>query len=92
LASGGFYQLGYPGLGVDEGVAPLFAVDDWGLGALGAAMAGGFYGGLHLGDEGFGFGLGVDVRGDESDVFIDVGERVRGESEYGKAGFEDGGQ
>ena len=31
-ASGGFDQLGYPVLGVDEGLAPLFAVDERGVG------------------------------------------------------------
>ena len=85
MASGGFYQLGYPGLGVNDGFAPLFAVDDRGLGALAAALAGGFDGGLHLGDEGFGLGLRVDVRGDEADVFVDVGEGVWGESEDGES-------
>src|SRR5260370_33127004 len=34
LASGGFDQFGHPVLGVDEGLAPLFAVDDGGLGAF----------------------------------------------------------
>ena len=33
-ASGGFDQLGDPGLGVDEGFAPLFAVDDGSLRVL----------------------------------------------------------
>ena len=65
---------------MDEGLAPLFAVDDGGLGAGGAAVACGCDGGLHLSDEGFGFGLRVDDRGDEADVFVDVGEGVRGES------------
>jgi hypothetical protein len=58
---------------VDEGLAPLLAVDDGGVGAAFAALAGGGDGGLHLGDEGFGFGLGVDYGGDEADVFVDVG-------------------
>ena len=31
LASGGFDQFGYPVLGVDQGLAPFFAVDQWGL-------------------------------------------------------------
>ena len=30
-ASGGFYQFGDPALGVDEGLAPFFAIDQWGL-------------------------------------------------------------
>ena len=58
MASGGFDQLGYPVLGVDEGLAPLFAVDDGGAGARGAALAGGCDGGLHVGDEGFGLRVG----------------------------------
>jgi hypothetical protein len=73
LASGGFDQFGYPGLGVDEGLAPLFTVDDGGLGAALAALASGYDGGLHVRDEGFGFGLRVDYGGDEADVFVDVG-------------------
>jgi hypothetical protein len=79
-ASGDCYQLGYPGLGVDEGLAPLFAVDERGLGAALAAVACGFEGELHVGDEGLGFGLRVDDRCDEADVFVDVGEGVWGES------------
>lgn len=77
---------------MDEGFAPLFTVDDGGFGAASGTLAGGCYGGLHLGDEGFGFGLGVDVGGDEADVFIDVGYRVWGEGEDGQAGFEDCGE
>ena len=73
FASGGFDQFGYPGLGVDEGLAPLFAVDDWGVSAVRAAVACGCDGGLHLGDEGFGFGLRVNDGGDDADVFVDVG-------------------
>ena len=92
MASGGFYQLRYPGLGVDEGVAPLFAVDGGFLGEVGAALAGGFDGGLHRGDEGFGFGLRRDDGGDESDVFVDICQGVRGKSEDREAGFEDRGE
>ena len=39
LASGGLYQFGDPGLGVDEGFAPFFAVDGGDLGAALAALA-----------------------------------------------------
>ena len=49
-----------------------------------------FDGGLHLVDELFGGGGGVDYGGDEANVFVDVGEVVRGEGEDGQAGFEDG--
>ncbi len=91
-AAGGFDQLGNPGLGVDEGLAPLFAVDERSVGAGFAALARGFDGGLHPRDEGFGFGLRVDYCGDEADVFVDVGQRVRGECEDGQAGFQDCGE
>jgi len=57
---------------VDEGLAPLFAVDDGGLGAAFAALARGCDSGLHLRDERFGFRLCVDDAGDEADVFADV--------------------
>jgi hypothetical protein len=60
FTSCGFYQFGDPRLGVDEGLAPLLAVDGGGLGAAFAALACGCDGGLHLGDKGFGFGLRVD--------------------------------
>ena len=79
VAAGGFDEFGDPGLGVDEGLAPLFAVDDGRVSAGFAASARGFDGGLHFGDERFGFGLRVDVGGDEADVFVDVGEGVRRE-------------
>ena len=74
FASGCLYQFGDPGLGVDEGLAPLFAVDDWSVSAGYAAVARGCDGGLHLGDECFCFGLRVDYGSDEADVFVDVGE------------------
>jgi len=77
---------------VDEGLAPLLAVDDGGLGAAFAALAGGGDGRSHLGDEGFGFRLRVDYGGDEADVFVDVGEGVGGEGQDWEAGFEDRGQ
>jgi hypothetical protein len=92
FASGGFYQFSYPGLGVDEGLAPLFAVDDRGVGAGGAALARGCDGGLHVGDEGLGFGLRIDYGGDEADVFVDVGEGVRGEGQDWQAGLQDCGE
>ena len=43
-------------------------------------------------NEGFGFGSRVDYGGDEADVFVDVGEGVRRESEDGEAGFQDRGE
>jgi hypothetical protein len=92
MASSGFDQFGYPGLGVDEGVAPFLAVGYGDLGEVGAVLAGGFYGGLHPGDEGFGFGLRGDDGGDEADVFVDVGEGVRGEGYDWQAGLEDRGE
>ncbi len=92
FASGGLYEFGDPGLGVDEGFAPLFAVDDGGLGAALTALARGFDGGLHLVNEGLGFRLRVDQGGDEADVFVDVGEGVRRESENGQARFQDFGE
>ncbi len=92
MASSSFDQLSYPGLRVDEGVAPFLAVDDWSLGALSAALAGGFDGGLHLGKEGFGFWLCGYDGGDEADVFVDVGEGVRGEGYDWQAGLEDRGE
>jgi hypothetical protein len=92
LASGDFDQFGDPGLGVDEGLAPLFAVDERGFGARSCAVACGCDGGLHVGDEGFGLGLRVDMRSDEADVFVDVSERVRSECEDGQTGFEDRGE
>ena len=70
-ATGGFDQLGDPVLGVDERLAPLFAVDDWSVSAF-AAAACGCDGGLHLRDEGFGCELRVDDGGDKADVFVDV--------------------
>ena len=92
LASGGFDEFGYPGLGMDEGVAPFLTVDHGRLRAPGAPLSRGCDGGLHLGNDGFGFRLSVDVGGDEADVFIDVGERMRSEGQDGKAGFEDRGE
>jgi len=74
LASGGFDKFGDPGLGVDERFAPLFAVDDRGVGARSAALAGGCDGGLHVGDERFGFALCADNRGNQADVLVDVGK------------------
>jgi hypothetical protein len=90
-ATGDFDQLGDPVLGVDERLAPLFAVDSWSVSAV-AAPAGGCHGGLHLRDESFGCGLGVDDGGDEADVLVNVGQIVRGEGEDGEARFEDRGK
>ena len=77
---------------MDEGLAPLFAVDDGGLGAAFTALARGSDGGLHFGDDGFGCLLGVDYCGDEADVLVDVGEGVRGQGQDGEARFEDCGE
>ena len=71
-ATGDFDQLGDPVLGVDERLAPLFAVDSWSVSAF-AAPAGGCDGGLHPRDEGFGCGLRVYDGGDEANVLVDVG-------------------
>jgi hypothetical protein len=38
-AAGGIYEFGYPVLGVDEGLAPFFAVDAWGVRASGGFLA-----------------------------------------------------
>ena len=77
---------------MDDGLAPLFAEDHRRLGAIFGALAGGLDRGLHLGDERLGFCVCVDVCGDKADVFVDVGDRVRGQCEDGKAGFEDRGE
>ncbi|MCU1252300.1 MAG: hypothetical protein JWQ49_5329 [Edaphobacter sp.] len=77
---------------MDERLAPFLTVDDWGLSAGGASPACGCDGRLHLRDEGFGLGLGVDYCGDEADVFVDVGEGVGGQGQDGEAGFQDCGQ
>ena len=67
-----FDEFGDPGLRVNEGFAPLFAVNDWGFGAALAPLARGIEGGLHFGDEGIAFRLRIDHSGNEADVFIDV--------------------
>ena len=92
VAACGFDQFGDPGLGVDEGLSPLFAVDTGRVGGLSAAEERGFDGRLHLGDEGFAFGLCVDDGGDEAYVFVDVREAVRGEGQNREARFEDRGE
>lgn len=92
VATCGFDKFGDPGLGVDEGLSPLFAVDTGSVGGLSAAEARGFDGRLHLGDKGFAFGLCVNDGGDETDVFVDIGEAVRGEGQDREAGFENGGE
>ncbi len=79
VAACGFDQFGDPGLGVDQGFSPLFTVDTGRVGGLSAAEARGFDGRLHLGDEGFAFGLCVDDGCDEAYVFVDISEAVRGE-------------
>ena len=60
-ASGGFDQFGYPVLGVDEGLAPLFAVDCRAVGGVCCAVRVCVDGALHVGDELVAGGLGVDV-------------------------------
>ena len=90
--AGCFDEFGDPGLGVDERLAPFFAVHDRGLGTAFAAATRGFDGGLHLSDEGFGFGLCVDDGGDKANVFVDVGQGVGGEGEDREPGLEDCGE
>jgi hypothetical protein len=91
LSVGGGDEFGDPGLGVDEGFAPLFAVD--GLGWAGCRLrACVFDCGLEDVDEGFGGGKGVDLAGDEADVEVDVGEGGGREGEDGDVRFEDGGE
>ena len=77
---------------MDEGLAPLFAIDKGGFGAGFGPCPGGCDGGLHPGDKGFSLGLRVHMCRDKADVFVDVGEGVRGEREDGHAGFEDRGE
>ncbi len=90
-ASGCGDELGDPGLGVDEGLAPLFAVDG-GFWLAGCGFLCGKDGLLEGLDEGFGFGGAVDLARDEAGVVEDVGEGVRGEREEGDAGFQDRGE
>ena len=78
VTAGSFYQFGHPTLGVDERLAPFFAVDCRTVGGVCCGEAGLFDGGLHTGDELFADGVGVDCCGYEADVFVDVGEVVRG--------------
>jgi len=88
-AAGCCDEFGDPVLGVDEGFAPLFAVDflfGEGLGS-GADF---FDAVVELFIEGFAGFWGLDEVGEDSCVVGDVGEGVRGESEDGQAGFEDG--
>ena len=85
-ASGCGDKFGGPRLGVDEGLAPLFAVD----GGLGEDACVGLRGGegfLEGFDEGFGFGGAIDLAGYEAGVLEDVGEVVRRERQDGQAGF-----
>ncbi len=51
-----------------------------------------FDGGLHSGYELFAIEVSVNCRGYEADVFVDVGQGVRRESENGEAGFQDFGE
>jgi hypothetical protein len=92
LATGDFDQIGDPRLGVDEGLAPFFAVDDGGLGSRERLPAGHLDGGFHASDEGFAFSICVNYGGNEADVLVDVVEVVRGQCEDGQAGFQDRGQ
>ena len=90
--TGDIYQFGDPLLGVDEGLAPLFAVDDGGLGSCQRAMANHLDGRFHACNKGFAFAVGVDHGGDETDVFEDVVEIVGGEGEDGQTGFQNRGK
>ena len=51
-----------------------------------------FEGLLHVGDDGFGGGGGIDDGGDEADVVVDVDQSVWGEGKDGQARFENGGE
>ena len=90
--AGNVYQFGDPLLGVDEGFAPLFAVDDGCLGSSQRALANHLDGRFHASNEGFAFAVGVDHGGDETDVFVYVVEIVGSEGEDGQTGFQDRGK
>jgi hypothetical protein len=92
LATGNFDQIRDPGLRVDEGLAPFFAIDDGGLGSRERLPAGHLDGGFHASDEGFAFSICVNYGSDEANVFVDVVEVVGGQGEDGQAGFQDRGQ
>lgn len=91
FSAGCFYQLGDPMLGVDERLAPFFAVDALSRQCSGSG-ADGFDGGLHLRDEGFGLRGGIGDGANEADVVVDVHEGVGREEQDGDAGLEDGGE
>jgi len=88
-AIGGGDEFGNPMLRVNEGFAPLFGVDDGTVGAGGCLAGGHLHGGVHAGDECFPLAIRVDDRGDEANVFVDVGKGVWGEGEDGQTRFED---
>jgi hypothetical protein len=77
---------------VDQGLAPLLAVDAGVVGQVGGGPAHLGDGVAHLGDELLALLGRAGDGGDETDVLRDVGEGVRGEGEDGAAGFEDRGQ
>ncbi len=91
-AVGGFDEFGDPGLGADEGFAPLFAIHER-LGRCGCGVdAGAVKGAFDGGDEGVGGWAVAEDGGEEADVGEDVSEAVGGEGEDGVAGAEDGGE
>jgi hypothetical protein len=91
-SAGGFDEFGDPVLGVDEGPAPLFAVDDGFGGSLGCDGTGLHQGLVDLMEEGFALRGGLYQGRDEADVVDDVGEAMGREGEDGEAGLEDGGE
>ena len=76
-ATGGGDELGDPGLGMDDGFAPLFAVDG-GVGEVGGLSAGVVEGRGEGLDEGFALGACVGKLGEDADVGEDGSEVVRG--------------
>ena len=90
--TGDIYQFGDPLLGVDEGLAPFFAVDDRSMGSNQRALVDHLDGRFHARDEGFAFAVGVDYGGDESDVFVDVVEIMGRECEDWQAGLQNRGK
>ena len=82
-------QFPDPDLGVDEGLAPFFAVDERSVACVLRDEADGFALCTHRCDEGFGFGGGIDEIGEEANFIVDVGETFWREREDGAGGFED---
>ena len=88
-AAGSVDELCDPGLGLDEGLAPLLAIDEGfrrGSSGEGAGLA---EGGLKLPDDGLRCLRGVGDGAEEADVGKDGSEVMRGERKGGEAGLED---